>query len=377
MSQVAIPAIAAGERLTAVPSVPAHYPHSTQFHVELKRRVEEYFHSTGKSSRDLPMMYIKTGIILSWYAASYGMLVFHRNTWLESVLYAISLGLAMVGVGFNVSHDANHGAYSARPFINRALSFTLDMLGGSSYIWRWKHNFYHHHFPNVAGADDDIDFGFVGKLEPQSPRRGLQKYQHLYLWLLYGTLSFSWQYYDFTRLIRGRVGPQRIPHAKGWDLATVLAGKILYFSLMFVIPLMFLPVSRVLVNYLVSAFTLGWTMAMVFQLAHCVEEAKFPEPHGNAQQMEYEWAVHQVETTVDFARKNPVVTWYLGGLNYQVEHHLFPKICHLHYPALSPIVEKICAQYGIRYSAHRRLRDALASHYHFLRRSHTQQAITA
>ena len=356
---------------------PLQFPHSTEFQAELRRRVDAYFKNTGKRSRDLPTMYVKSAFILAWYGVSYYLLVFHQNTWLESVLLATSLGLAMAGIGFNVAHDACHGAFSKRPFVNELFSMTLDMMGGSSYIWKWKHNFFHHTFTNVAGADDDIDFGFVAKLEPQAKLRGLQKYQHLYLWLLYGSLLFSWQYYDFSRLIGGRVGRQRIPRPKGWNLAVVICGKLLYVSMMLVVPMIVLSPARALVNFVIASFVMSWTLALVFQLAHCVEEAEFPKPVAGSDRLEHEFFLHQIETTADFARKNPLVTWYLGGLNYQVEHHLFPKICHLHYPALSPIVEKTCAQFGIRYSAHRRLRDAIVSHYHFLRRSHSQDAMAA
>ena len=377
MNQVAGAGSGSAESSKARKTPPLLFPRATEFQAELRRRVDAYFQTTGKRSRDLPTMYLKTAFILAWFGVSYGLLVFHHNSWLESVLLATSLGLAMAGIGFNVAHDACHGAFSKVPFINELFSVTLDMLGGSSYVWKWKHNFFHHTYTNVVGADDDIDFGFVARLAPEVPLRGLQKYQHLYLWLLYGSLTFSWQYYDFSRLISGSVGPQRIPHPKGQALAIVIFGKVLYVSLMFFIPLMVLSTGRVLVNFVVASFVMSWTLALVFQLAHCVEEAKFPKPVAGSGRLEHEFAVHQIETTADFARKNPLVTWYLGGLNYQVEHHLFPKICHLHYPALSPIVEKTCAQFGIRYTAHRRLRDAIVSHYHFLRRSHTHEAMAA
>jgi linoleoyl-CoA desaturase len=324
------------------------------------------------------MMYLKTAIILSWYGASYWFLVFHQNTMLEALLLSISLGLAMTGIGFNVAHDGCHGAYSARPAVNRCMSVTLDMLGGSSYVWKWKHNYLHHNYTNLMGADDDIDIGFLGRLSPHSPLRGIHRYQYLYLWLAYGGLALSWQFFvDFERLVRGRVGTQRMPRPRGWDLVTLVAGKGLFVVLMFVIPALVHPLYSVLIFYGVASFTLGWTMSVVFQLAHCVEDAKFPKPRTDTGRMEDEWAVHQVETTVDFARGNRLLTWYLGGLNFQVEHHLFPKVCHLHYPALSAIVERTCSRFGVRYSAYRTMLDALASHHRFLRHSHSRSQTPA
>ena len=174
--------------------------------------------------------------------------------------------------------------------------------------------------------------------------------------------------------VRGRIGAHPMERPRGWELAAVIIGKALFVTVMFVIPGLVHPLGSVLLYFGITYFTLGLTMAVVFQLAHCVEITAFPNPPENNGRMDHEWAVHQVETTANFARGNPLVTWYLGGLNYQVEHHLFPKISHLHYPALSRIVERSCARFGIRYLDHGTLLAAIGSHYRFLRRSNFQQA---
>ena len=358
-------------------AVPAIFSPSSAFHSKLKREVESYFTTTGKVRQDLPAMYLKSAVVLTWLAASYYLLVFHQNTALEAVLYSLSAGFAMAGIGFNVAHDACHGAYSARPGTNRLMALTLDMLGGSSYVWKFKHNYLHHNYTNVAGTDDDIDFGFVAHLEPHRPLRGLHRYQHLYLWPLYGLLVNSWQYYDFTRLIRGRVGARSMPRPKGLDLVITYGGKLVFFSLVFIVPMMLHPISSVLLCWTVASFAMGVTMAVVFQVAHCVEHASFPQPHGDRHEMDTEWAVHQIQTTVDFGRTSAFLTWYLGGLNFQVEHHLFPKICHLHYPALSGIVERICGEFGVNYKAHPSIFNAIASHYRFLRRDESPMHATS
>ena len=344
------------------------YDPSTAFYAELKRRVEDYLKATGRSPRDIPPMYVKTVMMLSWCAVSYGLLVFAAGTGWQGLLLAVSLGLAMAGIGFNVQHDGAHGAYSQRRSVNRFMAMTLDMLGGSSYLWRWKHNVFHHNYPNVAGADDDIDIGPLGRLSPDQPLYRIHRFQHLYMWALYGFITLKWQLFDdFRDLVRGTMGGHRIPRPRGWDLVVLLGGKALFFGLAFVVPALFHPLRDVVVFYGVTSFTLGVTLGVVFQLAHCVEEASFPRPLEGTYRMEKEWAAHQVETTVDFARSNRLLTWYLGGLNFQIEHHLFPGICHVHYPALSAIVEPVCAQFGVRYSAHTTARGALASHFRLLR----------
>jgi len=338
------------------------------FYLELRRRVEEYFHRSGKKQRDLPRMYVKTFVVLAWFAASYALLVFAAASWWTAAPLAVSLALAMAAIGFNIQHDGAHGAYSKFPWVNKLMALTLDLLGGSSYGWNRKHNVLHHTYANIAGHDDDIDLGFLGRLSPQQPRLKIHRLQHVYLWFLYGLLPLKWQFYDdFRDLLTGRIGGHPFPRPRGWDLAIFLGGKLAFFSLALVIPLFFYPVWTVLGFLLGVTFVQGLALSIVFQLAHCVDEAEFPAPSGDPGRMEAPWAVHQVQTTVNYATGNRLVTWYVGGLNYQIEHHLFPRICHLNYPAIAPLVEQTCQEFGISYKAHPTFIAALASHYRQLR----------
>jgi linoleoyl-CoA desaturase len=314
-------------------------------------------------------MYLKGAIIFGWLVLSYALLVFLAGTWWLALASAISLGLAMAAVGFNIQHDAGHQAYSRRKWINKLLALTLDLLGGSSFVWAKKHNSVHHCFVNISGHDDDIDIGFFGRLTPHQKRLKFHRFQHFYLWFLYGLLPTKWQVYDdFRDVARGRIGEHRFRRPRGWDLATLLGGKIVFFSLALAIPLLVHPLWAVLLFYALASFVQGVTMSVVFQLAHCVEEADFPLPRPDAGRMESPWAVHQVETTVDFARGNRFLSWIIGGLNFQIEHHLFPRISHVHYPALAPLVEETCREFGVRYIAHQTFRASVASHYRWLRR---------
>ena len=343
------------------------------FHRELRQRVEQYFRSTGRRPRDCPQMYLKTAIILAWLAASYGLLVFGTSTWWQALPLAISLGLAMAAVGFSIQHDGGHHAYSNRNWINKLMALSLDLLGGSSYVWARKHNSIHHTFANITGHDDDINIGFFGRLSPHQKRLKIHRLQHFYLWVLYGFLPIKWQFYDdFRDVLTGRIGEHRFSRPTGWNLATFIGGRALFFLLALVIPLMVHPLSIVLWCYLAASFAQGLALSVVFQLAHCVEEADFPMPREETGRMEAAWAVHQVETTVDFARGSKLLTWFIGGLNFQIEHHLFPQVCHIHYPAISPVVEQTCREYGLRYVAHDTFRAGLRSHFRWLRRMGTE-----
>ena len=349
-----------------------------EFHRELRRRVDQYFTSTGRSPRDCSQMYLKTAAVLGWVAVSYGLLVFSAGSWWSALPLAISLGLSMAAVGFNIQHDGGHQSYSSRPWVNRLMARTLDLLGGSSYFWARKHNTIHHSYANITGHDDDIDLGFLGRLSPHQKRLKFHRFQHFYLWVLYGFLPTKWQVYDdFRDLATGRVCGDRFARPKGWDLAVFLGGKTLFFSLSLAVPLLMHPAWAVLLLYITVSFVQGVTLSVVFQLAHCVQEAAFPLPRQDTGRMETAWAVHQVQATVDFARGNPLLSWFIGGLNFQIEHHLFPRICHVHYAALAPLVEETCREFGLKYVAHETFLAGVVSHFRWLRRMGTSSTALA
>jgi linoleoyl-CoA desaturase len=304
-----------------------------------------------------------------WLAGSYLALVCLAASWWQAVPLAISLALAMAGVGFNIQHDGNHGAYSRHCGVNKVAALSLNLLGGDAYFWRYKHNIAHHSYPNVAGSDDDIRLGPLARLSPHQRRYWFHRFQHLYVWGLYALLAINWQLSgDFRAMIRPGVGDTRVTRPRGWDLVCFCVGKATFLTLAFVIPLLHHRLLPTLGIYVLTSGTLGLTLAIVFQLAHCVEEAKFRVPGDGTRRIDRDFTAHQVETSVDFARDNRFLTWYLGGLNYQVEHHLFPKTCHIHYPAISPIVEATCRAHGISHTSHRTMRGALGSHVRWLKR---------
>lgn len=354
------------------PSAREHivFGRSEGFFEELKRRVDAYFNVAGRRRRDCPEMYLKTGVILAYFVAVYVLLVFVATTWWMVVPLAALMGLAVAGIGFNIQHDGAHKAYSDHQWVNKLMSLGMDMIGGSSYLWNVKHNKLHHTYPNVVGQDDDIDVGILARLAPGHEWRPFHRFQCVYMWMLYGFMTLKWQIFDdFYQIARARIGPHKIPRPKGLDLLTFFAGKAVFFSLAFGIPMLRHPVLNVIGTYLLSGAICGVVLATVFQLAHCVDVAEFPMPKlkdDDTSRLPTDWAVHQVLTTVDFARRNKVLCWVLGGLNFQVEHHLFHRICHIHYPALSKVVEETCREYGIPFLEHKSIRSAIASHVRWL-----------
>jgi linoleoyl-CoA desaturase len=347
----------------------ARFPKDDGFHAALKSGAADHFATGHRPRFGGRAMHVKTAVILTWFAGSYLLLLALGGTsaWLAAAL-AVSTALATAGIGFSIMHDANHGAYSRSPRVNRAFGFALDAVGASSYVWRFKHNVQHHTYSNVDGLDADIDAAPFLRLAPSQRLRAWHRWQHLYAWPLYGVLAVKWWFVDdAVDLLRGRIGLVNFPRPQGWELAGVLLGKAVFLSWSLVVPLVLFRSGWVAPLYLLGAFTLGVVLSVVFQLAHAVDETTFhaAEP-GAERRLPTPWAEHQVRATVDFARSNRLLGWYVGGLNYQVVHHLFPEVCHVHYPALAKVVEAVCAKHRIPYRAQPTLRAALAAHYRFL-----------
>jgi linoleoyl-CoA desaturase len=347
------------------------------FRQELDRRVADYFSSTARSPHGDWRMHLKTAMMLAWFAGSYAFLLLAATTWWHGALGATSLALAIAGIGFSVQHDANHGAYSRRPMVNRILERTLDMLGASSYLWRWKHNVFHHTYTNVEGADNDIALTPYLRLARKQRRRWIHRFQHFYVWFIYGFTAFQMHLGDLIKINRGRVGKLAFPRPSLARKLEVLGSKVFVLAWAVAIPMLFHPWWVVLAFYAATWFAVGVILGVVFQLAHCCEGSDFPLPDPETRRIDSAWSAHQVTTTADFAPGNRLLTWYVGGLNFQIEHHLFPKVCHVHYPRLAEIVREVCDEFGVRYTSHPSLRAAIASHGRLLRRMGSASACPA
>jgi linoleoyl-CoA desaturase len=344
------------------------YAPKTAFRDQVEREVTAYFEATGVSRHGSWALWIKTGLLFLWVAASYAALVFYASSPWQVGLLCVSLGLAMAAVGFNVQHDGGHRAYSSSRRVNRMMGFSLDVLGGSSYFWNFKHNIAHHSYPNISGSDDDIYVGPLGRLSPWDRRYGFHRFQHLYMWPLYALLAIKWQLIDDARfIVSPGIADTHVPRPGRFEHALFWLGKAIFVALAFALPLAFHPLWKVLVGYLLTGAALGVVLAAVFQLAHCVEEASYGVPSTPDRVMDRDWATYQVESTVNFGRDSRLLTWFVGGLNFQIEHHLFPRVCHTHYPALAPIVERVCRSHGVRYFAFPSIWSALRSHQRWLR----------
>jgi linoleoyl-CoA desaturase len=274
----------------------------------------------------------------------------------------------VAGIGFNIMHDGAHGSFSKYKWLNNVAAFSLNILGGSSFMWNLKHNVIHHAYTNIDGVDDDINIQPWMRMSSTQPKRKLHRYQHIYFWVLYSMLYILWVFVlDYTKYFKGKIGNTSLKKMTLADHLIFWGFKIFFLAVFVFIPIYTLGFISWLTGFLVFSLVAGFVISIVFQLAHTVEHTHFPMPHETTGKLEDEWAIHQLKTTANFAPKNKFISWMIGGLNFQIEHHLFPKISHIHYPALRKIIKQSCLEFGIPYIEYPKMRQAVVSHLVFLK----------
>ena len=316
-------------------------------------------------------LHLKAATIGVVAVSSYSMLVFASVGMAFRVLSAVVLAFAVVAIATGVMHDANHGAFSRSKRVNRMAGYTLDLLGGSSWLWRVKHNTLHHAGTNVVGVDTDIDQAPFARMAPQQQWRRWHRYQHIYMWFLYGNMTLRWFLVgDFVSVARNRVGTQTLPtRNRHRQVVGLFAGKAVHLGLAIIVPLTLHPWWAVLAFYLAVSWSVGVLLAVVFQLAHCVEDAEFVTSTDHVRGRHF--ADHQLRTTLDVHCRIPgvrrVVRFMMGGLDYQIEHHLAPALPHTIYPLLARRVRAECDALGLPYQCHNSVTAAVQSHARWLK----------
>jgi linoleoyl-CoA desaturase len=344
----------------------------TDFIDKLRIRVNKYFDDNNISRYGNARMIWKTIFMVSLYIIPYAVMVsgLVQNFWLL-LLGWVLMGFGMSGIGLSIMHDANHRAYSNKAVTNKFMGYFINAVGGFAPTWQLQHNTLHHGYTNIDGYDEDIDAGNVLRLSPSQPRLRAHRFQHLYAWFLYGLMTFTWAINkDFGQLNRYRKEGLLKLQKKSYGrlLSELIISKVLYYIFILAIPLIFMPLAWwwILIMFFIMHFISGFTLGVIFQAAHVVPTSAYPLPdkEGNIQN---NWAIHQMMTTADFSPNSKIFSWYIGGLNYQIEHHLFPNICHVHYKKLSFIVRETAKEFGIQYNVQPTFLAAVIGHGRMLR----------
>jgi len=339
------------------------------FFPSLKKAVEEYFTAQQLKKTGNWKLYIKTVVLLLSAAALYYTLVFVPLGTGLGIALSTLFGVVLAGIGFDVMHDACHGSYSTKKWVNEILGLTLNALGGNAFFWKQKHNIIHHTYTNVDGVDDDIAKSPMIRMCNTQKWVPAHKYQHIYLPFLYMLGSIFWIFIqDPVKYATKKVYTTPLPKMDTKEHIIFWVSKVLYLVFYIALPIYTMGVLPWLVGFLCMHFAMGFTLSIVFQLAHVVEETEFEYVDiSDFKHIENEWAIHQIKTTANFSPKSKVINWFVGGLNFQIEHHLFPRISHVHYPAISKIVEAKCKEFGITYNSIPKMTTAINSHFRFIK----------
>jgi len=297
------------------------------------------------------------------------------------LLLAIVMGIGMAGVGMNVMHDANHGAYSSHTWINKFLGASMYILAGNVYNWQIQHNHLHHGYTNIHDHDEDMDAGRVIRFSRHAELKRYHRFQHYYAWILYGLLTINWvvnaDFAQTKRYLKRGLGYKGNPPTYRRQWSTLIGTKLLYIGIWIVIPIVFftIPWWQVLLGFCIMHYVAGFILSIIFQLAHMVGDADMPLPDETGS-MKNTWAIHQLYTTVNFATNNWLITWYTGGLNRQIEHHIFPNVCHEHYPIIAKFVKKTAWWSGLPYHEYDSFWQAIVAHGSYLKQMGQKPVVT-
>jgi linoleoyl-CoA desaturase len=338
-------------------------------HAVLRKRVNEYFQQQKISSAGNYKLYIKASILLAGYSLVYIHLIFFTPLLWVAIIECTLLGILTASIGFNIMHDGAHGSFSKYPWLNKLAASSLDFLGASSFMWNMKHNVIHHAYTNIDGVDDDINAKPFLRLCETQKHYKIHQYQYIYFWLLYCLLYLFWVFFaDYEKYFSHKIGNVPLKKLELEDHITFWSFKTLYAFLFIGLPVYFCGFFAWLTGFLILTAVAGFLLSIVFQLAHTVDETAFPVPIQPSNKIKDEWALHQLKSTANFATKNKFISWWLGGLNFQVEHHLFPKISHVHYPAICKIVRQTCIESGVPYIEYPTMYRAIKSHISYLKK---------
>jgi linoleoyl-CoA desaturase len=348
------------------------------FYATLKSAVDQYFTNNKIRKTGNRKLHIKTAVLIPAAILIYISLLIFPLTLPLGIALSTLFGFTLASIGFNVMHDACHGSYSSKGWINDLLGLSLNALGGNAFIWKFKHNIIHHTYTNVDGIDDDIAKSPIMRQCNTQKWVPAHRFQHLYVVLVYAISSIAWVFImDFNKYFKNRILTMPLQKMDQKEHLVFWMSKVLYLFFYILLPVLIVGWKAWAIGFGFMHLAMGLTLALVFQLAHVVEHVEFDfVPENDNKKIEEEWAIFQVKTTANFAPRNKVISWFVGGLNFQVEHHLFPRVSHVHYPAISKIVKRTCEEFDISYHEFPTMTKAIASHFRMIKQLGKRPALS-
>ncbi len=345
-------------------------PQQSAFFPTLRKRVNAYFKDNDITRYGNREMYIKSAALIGVYFGAYFSILFLPLSPWWLLPFAILMGIAKAGIGMSVMHDALHGSFTKNTLVNKLMGHTSYAVGVNAFVWQIQHNIFHHTYTNIHGLDEDIGTKVVIRLSKHAPLRKYHRFQHIYVFFLYSFLTIHLIIDDLLKLINyqktGMIKQQKAKSGK--EFFRLVSLKLLYLFFTLAVPMLVTSLLwwQVVIGFVAMHLVAGVILSVVFQMAHIVEGAHQPLPNETGD-IENAWAVHQLLTTANFSRNSRLLNWFIGGLNFQIEHHLFPNVCHVHYRKISKIVEQTAQEFNLTYNVKPTLANALHSHVRMLK----------
>jgi linoleoyl-CoA desaturase len=345
-------------------------PAESQFRSVLNERVDAYFRDHGLSKHANWRMWLKTAFYVGGYLGAYFGLILRGDT--ASYFAGMTImGFMTALIGFNVAHDASHRGYSGNKWVNELWSHSFTLTGAHPYTWKIVHNVIHHTYTNIPEADGDLrPVAALRYTDTLTPWRAYHRFQHIYAFALYSLASLVWVVSkDYVHMRKKEHCGYPKPTPPWYEWVLLFNGKLLHYTALLIVPMALLgmPVWQAVLGFLMMHGLAGVSLACVFAVGHLVDEVAIV-PADSEGCVHDDWAAHQLKTTANFSTDSAFFFWTVGGLNFQIEHHLFPTVCHVHYPAIAPIVQRTAAEFGLPYVSYPSFGHAVAAHVRFLRR---------
>ena len=343
----------------------------------LVKKFQQYFKEKNLTPYATPAMWVKAFTALSSWALVYSLIMSDVLSSLPNGWYYFSLiaaftllGFTNIFIAFAISHDAAHGAFSKKKWVNKIMGLTFNFVGGNIYLLTKIHST-HHLFANIHGIDPQMESHGLLRNTPYEKYLNKHKYQHIYVVFIYALAYLHWVVIkDFKWMFfENHIGNEKNIKHPASEYFVLVFFKILYFALNLTLPLVFLaaPIWVIITGFIMIHVFPGMAFALIFQANHVFEGTNYPVPN-NEGQIANNYAIHTLETTLDFARKNKLATYLMGGINVHAVHHMFPQYCHVHNNALTEILIEACDEYGLKYNEVPTFTKAVRIHFSMLKR---------
>ena len=340
---------------------------------QLRRKVDKLINQ--EDHRFLFLIKVKALSLVAAYFILYFISLFFVTNHLIHILCYVMMGVVVVPIFLTVVHEAVHNNLFQTKGLNRYILYIFDILGANSFIWERRHKLLHHSFQNIAGWDSDIEQSNMMRIYPHDRRKKFQRFQHLYMWVLYPLYLVNWVFVrDFKDYFSKKQIINKVCHIPRREYLKLILFKAFFLCYMVVIPVLTgKQIGTTILSMFAMIVTAGIFALIILLTPHANVRSSFPRP-DNSGRIQDSWLQHQFATTNDVYLDNWFSRNLLANFNLHLAHHLFPWISHLHAPKVTGLIIDFCKDNGFEYRSYS-LWIALKYHYDLVKQNALVDAI--